>query len=200
MGANSERVSITAINRVTNTVTLGAVLQNAHALNDDVDAPGKERVLGMYRLADTAQPWTRLTLPGDADGGIHPGGQADKHFSLLADGTDPNVVFVGGDRQLNISAGGNAAGATNFTGRLFRGVVGAAGTTAWATITDNGADPDGAGGAAGTGPHADSRNMVFAANGTDILEVDDGGIFKLAHPNNAATRVWSTLNSNLRLT
>jgi hypothetical protein len=51
--------------------------------------------------------------------------------------------------------------------------------------------------------HADSRNMLFdpgqtllAAPGTNLLEVDDGGIHRLVNPDSAA-RAWQPLNTNL---
>src|SRR5207249_941121 len=47
-----------------------------------------------------------------------------------------------------------------------------------------------------TAPHPDSRNMVFDRNG-DILEADDGGLFRLTTPGAAGTRRWAALNGNL---
>src|SRR5262249_7105336 len=69
--------------------------------------------------------------------------------------------------------------------------------TAWEAIV---VDPAGAPtGAHGTAPHADSRVMVFDADG-NILEGDDGGIYRLKDPNDASgNRAWESLNSNLRI-
>src|SRR5262249_52468595 len=115
----------------------------------------------------------------------------ETHFSIVADPTDPNVVFVGGDRQPGPDKDHpeavfpNAAGADDFTGRLFRGNADGASPDGidedhdglideadehWGVVTDKGAS--------GTGPHADSRTMVFDAAG-NILEGDDGGIYRL---------------------
>ncbi|HXZ93350.1 MAG TPA: OmpA family protein, partial [Burkholderiales bacterium] len=190
--ADGEDVKIAGVNTATNTLTLSAALKKAHSQDDTVIATGKNRLLRVYRLADANTPgsWTQLTVPGDTDAGINPGGQGETHFSILASATDPNVLYVGGDLQPDPSGFPNAAGAHGWTGRLFRGVVTSpSGTTSWAPITDSGAG--------GTGPHADSRNMVFAANG-DVIEVDDGGIYRLHDPDDSAsvpgTRVWTALH------
>ncbi len=199
--ADTETLKITSLDRAANTITLASGLSKAFAVSDLVRRLDKERVSNLYRSENSGTAWLALGRPGDADGGTHPGGQALTHFSMLADRTNPNVVFVGGDRQqLKDGSWPNTAGATNFTGRLFRGVLSGTATT-WSPITDGGADPDGAGPLPGTGPHADSRNMVFEANG-DILEVDDGGIYRLTNPNLATPdpRQWTSLNGNLRLT
>src|SRR5437667_9992120 len=104
-----------------------------------------------------------MASPGDTDGCIFLGGQANIHFSILADQATPNVVFVGGDRQIGPLP--NTTGARNWTGRLFRGDSSLAAANQWTSITDNGAS--------GTGPHADSRIMVFGFGNNDILEGDD---------------------------
>jgi Ca2+-binding RTX toxin-like protein len=50
----------------------------------------------------------------------------------------------------------------------------------------------------GTSPHTDSRAMGFDALG-NLLESDDGGIYRLSTPNNPSTRVWRSVNGTLRL-
>lgn len=142
--------------------------------------------------------------------GLHPGGQATHHFSMLADKTDPFVVYVGGDRQpvrgLDLNGDGdrndpnegrNSAGLDDFVGRLFRG---SAADNSWVQIVGHGADPDGIGPLEGTAPHADSRAMVFSGN--DILQTDDGGIYRLIpHPDPATPnrRRWTSSNGDLNL-
>jgi hypothetical protein len=51
--------------------------------------------------------------------------------------------------------------------------------------------------AGNTAPHPDSRFMVFSQG--DILQADDGGIYRLKNPG-AAGRQWESLNGNLSLT
>ena len=72
-----------------------------------------------------------------------------------------------------------------------RADAGAAPGTQWVRVTGINAN--------GTGPHPDSRDMAFDANG-DLLESDDGGIYRLVDPNTPASRVWRSVNGNIRPT
>ena len=62
---------------------------------------------GVFRSANGGGNWTPMALPGTTENvkgmptffGIHPGQQGDIHLSLAADPTDPNIVYIGGDRQ-----------------------------------------------------------------------------------------------------
>lgn len=173
------------------------------------------------------QPTTRDTVLSDFNGngfysedefhthtyGLSPGAQADIHFSVAADPNDPRVVYVGGDRQpvtdafdwngngstLDITSfsdgrsfpeRGNAAGLTNWVGRIFRGDTSRPAGTVWEQIVGNGAH--------GTAPHADSRTIVINATG-NLLEGDDGGVFRLSAPGSAADRQWASKNGDLRI-
>ncbi|HEX2473437.1 MAG TPA: hypothetical protein VHK01_01755, partial [Lacipirellulaceae bacterium] len=145
-----------------------------------------------FDTAKLTAPW--LTAPGLISGeketlfdasetGLHPGGQADRHFSMLVTRTgDNDVLFLGGDRQPLF----NSANTGTFSGRLFAGRIeppatpGGALSVDWAHLVGDRAraDRDGNGiPETRTGPHADSRELVFAADGT-ILEGDDGGIVR----------------------
>jgi len=87
----------------------------------------------------------------------------------------------------------NSIGADNYTGRVFR--IDASTTPAtFAPITDNGTN---SGTAPGSGPHADSRGMVFDAS-NNLLEVDDGGIFKQSGPS-TNTGNWGSIVGNLQV-
>ena len=169
------------------------------------------RPTGFFRSTNSGDSWTQMDLAGTNEGGgfegtnpgedeedEFPGAQGFLHFALLADRTDPFVVFASGDRQPNPFP--NSIGAQNFSGRVFRGNASAAAGTQWVAVTNNGADPDGTGPLAGTSPHADSRDMVFDANG-NILQGNDGGIYRLVNPNNNAAnsgRQWVSAIGNLR--
>src|SRR5439155_5627805 len=97
-----------------------------------------------------------------------------------------NIVYVGGDREPAANEGSNSPpsfpnsiGAMDFSGRLFRGDASIAPTGGfpspqWKELTHKGTKSNSA-------PHADSRKMVFDANG-DILEGDDGGIYRRTSP------------------
>ena len=183
-------ISITAINRATGVLTLAAPLVGAHAIGRlVVNDAGSERVVGIYRSADLGVTWTKLGFAGDGDGTLNPGGQAGKNFALLADRANANLVYASGDRQPRPTSTGNLSGATDFTGRIFSATY-APGATAWSAVTGTNA--------AGTGPHADSRELVFDRQGS-ILEGDDGGIYRLQTPG-APGRVWQSLNGTLRIT
>jgi photosystem II stability/assembly factor-like uncharacterized protein len=158
------------------------------------------RLAGMFRSTDHGANWTAMDLPGTAEGplavpfGIHPGGQGLTNFSIAADPTDGNIVYVGGDAQVkNVGPDGaqgggddswpNSIGAENYTGRLFRGNAGVAPTGGipspqWTPLTHVGT-------ASNSAPHADSRDMAFTASGV-LLESDDGGVYKRTDPRTAA--------------
>src|ERR1044071_3503914 len=100
------------------------------------------------------------------------GGEGNIAFAMLAHRTDPNVVFVSGD-----------------IGGVWRGSIGN-----WVQV-------DGAN-ANDTGPHADSRDMVYDFNGRDILESSDGGLERLVNPDGTGSpsRHWESINGNLQIT
>lgn len=171
---------------------------------------------GLFRTGNGAvgaPTWTALDTPGTTElgtfYGVHPGGQCGTHLSLLADSTDANVVFIGGDRQPSNNENGmpgvqfpNSIGANNFSGRLFRVDAGATPGSQATPITHCSAASAACGGAIRTvsssSPHADSREMTFDANG-DLIETDDGGVFKHTDPN-GSTGNWVSLNGNMPVT
>ncbi|HEV8377831.1 MAG TPA: hypothetical protein VGP99_03195, partial [Tepidisphaeraceae bacterium] len=153
---------------------------------------------GVFRTTDQGSSWTSFGVPTTSEGpgptiiGIHPGGQGSTHFSIAAHPTDANVVYVGGDRQpLGSDYGGsnpNSLGANNFTGRLFRST----GVNQWTSLTHSGTLSNSA-------PHADSRAMAVDLNG-NIVEVDDGGVYRRSSPT-TTTGNWTSIgDSSLRVT
>jgi len=142
----------------------------------------------VYRSADQGGNWTALGVPAPP---LFPGRQGQGQGALVADKTNPNMVWISGDRQPDgTELGGmtqfpNPNGANNYSGNIFRNVSGA-----WELMALNGAN--------GTSPHADSRAMAFDADG-NILHACDGGIFKLNDPN-LASRRWSSLNGDIKVT
>jgi hypothetical protein len=111
--------------------------------------------------------WTALAA---SPLGLNPGNGFAEKFQLTADPTNANVVYIDGE-------GGTG---------IYR--YNPAGAGSWVQIDD--------GGAQGTGPHADSRDLKFLANNT-LLESDDGGIFFLQNPTTATTSNWNSFNGNL---
>jgi uncharacterized repeat protein (TIGR01451 family) len=165
---------------------------------------------GLWRSGDQGANWTQLDTPTTNEGGLtvgiqprpKPGGQGDQHFSMRVDPANNNLVYLGGDRQpANPGPDGilnnnddtfpNSIGADTFSGRLFRcNAAGAAGSQC-APITHNGTANDSA-------PHADSRDMAFDANG-DLVEVDDGGIYRQTNPSDATGRWQSMIGTGLQI-
>lgn len=170
---------------------------------ENAGQPTGTDLVGLFGSPDGGLTWTAFTLPTTTEAcpatfGINPGGQGELHFSIAADPNNPKVVYVAGDRQPapNELPGGscagpgfpnaaNSIGAKDYTGRLFR-------------VSDTGVAPlTNSGTANNTGPHADSRAMVFDAAG-NILEGDDGGIFRRTSPADA-TGDWSSIVGNLQI-
>ena len=123
-----------------------------------------------------------------------PGSQGIIHFSMAADPTDPNLIYVGGDRQPGPADGvnfPNSIGATNYTGRLFRGDASLPAVSQWTPLTNNFTT-------SGTAPHADSRHLAFDANG-NLIEADDGGIYRRTNPASGAGD-WFAQIGNLQIT
>jgi hypothetical protein len=170
--------------------------------------------------SDFGATWNIMDLPLTNEGqfgvvGLNPrqkpGGQGFIHFSIAVDPTNPDLVYVGGDRQdgIDIQPGPdgifltaddiripNSIGARDFSGRLFRGdaSVAPAGTVPspqWTPLTH-------AGTARNSAPHADSREMTFDALG-NLIETDDGGVYRRTNPRDA-TGDWFSMNGTLQVT
>jgi hypothetical protein len=164
-GTAGTRVLLSVHHDATNDVVYGMVISSGGTLSN------------VYRSANQGTNWTALGVPSPP---IFPGTQGGLHGAILADQTDPNSVWVSGDRQNNPFP--NVNGANDFSGNVFQFTGGA-----WANRVMNGAN--------GTSPHADSRCMVYDQAG-NILQSNDGGIFKLSNPG-SSTRSWSSLNANI---
>ena len=166
--------------------------QPVYAAFVDTQDGGEDRVSGLFRLtnpADGGSNWVEMDRPGqddaatDPDESIHPGGQADKHFSMVADPNNANLVFVGGDTGPFV--------ADVWTANLWRGDASQPSGSQWTSLVNDGAGD--------TSPHPDSRNMAFDSD-NNIIEVDDGGIYKLTNPNDSGSREWvSLIGSGLSL-
>ncbi|RCS42140.1 hypothetical protein DTL42_20125 [Bremerella cremea] len=176
-------------------------------------------VVGLFRSGDGGANWTQMDTPQTNENGtlvdLNPkggkgpkpgsppeelaGGQGSIHFSMVADPTDPNIVYVGGDRQPLEFQNPTSIGATDYTGRLFRGDASQASGSQWVHLThSNTLGASGGGTASGSAPHADSREMVFDAAG-NIIEADDGGIYRRTQPRSNQGD-WFSVNGNLQIT
>lgn len=129
---------------------------------------------GVFRSANQGGNWTAMDLPA-----IHPGSQGFPNTAIAADPTDANLVYLSGDR---ITVG-------PFTGNVVRGNFANAAGSQFTNIMDANAG--------NTAPHADSRSMVFDANG-NLLQSDDGGIYRRSSPTSSAG-TWSSVIGNLNV-
>ncbi|HKX29720.1 MAG TPA: RTX toxin [Blastocatellia bacterium] len=146
------------------------------------------RAAGLFRSGDGGATWTALDVPN-----LHPGGQGATHLSIVADPTDPNLVYIGGDR-----AEIGVFGARDFSGRLFRCDASAAPGSQCVHLThSNAVAPAGGGTLNMSSPHADSREMAFDAAG-NLLEGDDGGLFRRTNPRTNQGD-WFSITNNLQV-
>lgn len=136
-------------------------------------------VNGVFRaLNPGVGAWTWTSVTGNPFAG-NPKANASLHLSLLASNTVADSFYMG------------------FNTIVLDGISGGAiyqvtpSTNTWTSIVGPGANH--------TSPHADSRFMVF--NGSDILEADDGGIYRLQNYNGSASRKWvSAVGTTLAIT
>ncbi len=133
---------------------------------------GTGTLSNVFRSADQGATWNAI----GAAPAVNQGGQGGINIALLADPADANIVYVSGDR-----GPGNP-------GNLYQGD--ASGGT-WTIFVGAGAN--------GTTPHPDSRDLVFDAGG-DILQSNDGGIYRLTNVSNAGSRAWVDMNGDLGIT
>jgi photosystem II stability/assembly factor-like uncharacterized protein len=134
---------------------------------------------GVFRSVDRGVTWTALDIP--------PIEQATQgRLSILADPRFSNIVYLGGDETADERVDGVKPGP------IYR-------CNAAVLVPGLQCTPiSGVGTSDGSRPHADSRAMQFDAN-DDLLEVDDGGIFKNPHPRNELG-FWTSVNGDLSIT
>jgi uncharacterized repeat protein (TIGR01451 family) len=167
----SVTAGITGISGSTSKIEMA--VHNSGATNAVYAAVITNNVLAsVWRSEDLGATWTRMDTPR-----AHNGAQGQIHFSIAADRTNANLVYIGGDRIAS----------SPFTGNLFRGDASLALGSQFTTIMGTNAG--------NTSPHADSRELVADANG-NLIEGDDGGLYRRSSPqSNAGT--WSSVIGNL---
>jgi hypothetical protein len=132
---------------------------------------------GVFRSDNFGASWTALGVPPEP---VFPGTQTIFHGAVASDPQDPNVVFISGD-----------FGGCGF-GNNWRGDASLLPASPWTSLDCEGVS--------GTSPHADSRAMVFDANG-NLLQANDGGLYRLVDPNNRFNqRRWLSVNGDIRPT
>jgi hypothetical protein len=150
----------------------------------------------VYRSPDLGLNWTDLARPEVFDGvctiGVNPGRQGNIHMSLGVDRNNPNIVYVGGDRQAtrpcDFGTFPNALGAENYSVAIFRGNASLPEALRWQSLTHIGTNNN-------SSPHADSRSLAMDAAG-NLLEGDDGGVYRRVNPN-SSNGDWFSVNGDL---
>jgi len=208
-GATWARVSDTTMNALVldSGGTTTSNIEMSVGTNNNVYAGviNNGQLAGLFRSGNGGTSWTQLDTPTTNENGaivgLQPnekidtgGGQGSIHFSILADPGNANVVYLGGDRQplsqgANTGSFPNSIGAVNYTGRLFRVDASLPSGSQAIALTHNPTTTN------NSAPHADSREMAFAADGS-VIETDDGGIYRRSNPrtNNGQ---WTSLAGNL---
>ena len=222
-GANWTRVSTAGMQALMSNNTSN--LELATGRNNELYAAiiNGGAMAGLFRSPDNGVTWTQMDSPktneNGTDVGLNPsggkgpqngapeaiaGGQGNIHFSIVADPTNANIVYVGGDRQPrtfgDTGSFPNSIGAQDFSGRLYRGDASKPAGSQFVHLThrnDVVALPGG-GTASNSSPHADSREMTFDAAG-NLLETDDGGVYRRTSPRTNAGD-WFSMNGNLQVT
>lgn len=184
----SLRILLSLHNTGGNNVLYAAVAVQKKKTDENGKEETKDVWDSVFKSSDQGTTWTKL--PDIPD--VSPGAQASIHGALLADIAAPNTVYLSGDVQTepangrDISANNpNALGCTKWSANVYR-----YNGKKWESAVCNGAN--------GTSPHADSRNMAFDADG-NLLQANDGGIYRLVEPNNRKHRRWVSVLGNLRL-
>lgn len=164
-----------------------------------VTLTNSSRLAEVYRSTNQGGSWTALGVPvtneGSSNFGVNVGGQGTIHTSVAADPVNPNLVYVGGDRQPGGNNDGgvfpNSIGANDYSGRIFKGDASLSPASRWNPLTHIGT-------ASNSAPHADSRYMAFDSAGT-LHEVSDGGVFRRLNASSTSGD-WQSVNGDLSVT
>ena len=147
-----------------------------------IENSGTSGLLGLYKTTNNGTAWAQLTAAPD-----YLGQQGWYDNAVVVSPTNPNQVFAGG--QVNYGAQ---------TYDDLRALTGSqdGGTTF----------QDYSVGAGFLGPHTDLHALAFAADGSVLLDGNDGGVWRLENPSSPGTTSttdatgtvqWTDLNTNL---
>jgi hypothetical protein len=134
--------------------------------------PNGGALYAMLKSTNGGATFSTLSIPN------YLGQQGWYDTTLIVSPTNPNYVYAGGQM--------NDQGPT-FDGSPLESFNGGA---TWVDIATD---------AAGNGPHTDFHGVGFDAAG-NLIDGDDGGVYKLTNPTSQANQRWSSLNTNLQIT
>lgn len=188
--------SVVSTPNMENRLAFAGNVRIAPGLGDNVfvaiASGSRARLSDLYYSDDAGATWSGLDLPTTTEGlgavfGVHPGGQGSIHFSMAADLTAGEVVYIGGDRQPAFNEGPgagalrqfpNSINAGTYSGRLFR-------IDASQPLGQQASPLTHANTGSNSAPHADSRCMAIDADGS-LIEGDDGGVYRRSDPRSDA--------------
>ncbi|HEV3120478.1 MAG TPA: hypothetical protein VGY53_01180, partial [Isosphaeraceae bacterium] len=140
--------------------------------NNVIISPGDNhdptRVTALYRSTDLGTTWRLIQNQPML---LSTDGQAEIHSAIAADPTNSNIVFLAAAAPTRIQVVTNDANPSS---------------DAWNSVNP----------ANGASPHDDPRALVFDSN-NNMLESDDGGMFRLTTPDVSGTRKWQALGGSL---
>ncbi len=162
------RIRLSATNGESSEPVYAAVIAPGNDLKNDPEG----KLAGVYRTIDQGGVWTSVGLPAST---VTTDGDGSRFFSLLAHPTDPAKLYIGakGLNGLNLAQEASP------------------GTWTWTSLATAPTSTT-----PGNSPHPDSRNMAIF--GSDLVDLDDGGIYLL--PSSSPTGSWVSKNGDLRIT
>ncbi len=132
--------------------------------------PTSGQLVAIHHSADSGATWAQLAVPQ-----INPGRQASTDFAIALDPSNPNIVYVAGDR----------IAASPYTVTAYRVVRQTGGGSIIETLTDGGTTD-------GSTTHADARTLAFDALGR-LIQGGDGGLYVRSNPQGVGA--WTGLNT-----
>lgn len=170
-GADWNQVLSLGANRIARVATgpAGTIAVGIYDSSPRGSTPTEGQLVAIQHSTDSGATWTSLAVPQ-----INFGRQASTDFAIAVDPTNPNVVYVAGDR----------IGTVPFTVTAYR-IVRQGGTSTIETLTDSGTSD-------GSTTHADARTLVFDALGR-MIQGGDGGLYVRSNPQGVGT--WTGLNT-----
>jgi hypothetical protein len=130
-------------------------------------------VYQIYHSVDDGLSWTRMDMTG-----VVLGPQGDPNFCILGDPTNLDFVYIGGTSYQNIHQ----------IAILLRG---SRSKNSWTPIT-------GAGTASNSGPHVDTRFLVWDYKTGDLVNTNDGGVYIRTKPQTSLGD-WFARNGDLAI-
>ena len=170
-GADRNQVLTLGTNRIARVATGGNGSIAVGIYDSSSGNPTSGTLVAIQHSLDSGATWASLAVPQ-----INFGGQASTDFAIVLDPTNPNIVYVAGDRIAT----------PPYTVTAYRVIRQNDGTSIFETLTDSGTSD-------GSTTHADARTLAFDALGR-LIQGGDGGLYARSNPQGVGT--WTGLNAS----